>query len=231
MENKFYLKTPKEQKVIQWKILLGGLLIVSISFFVAWVIGLYFLGFVVFSITLSMIAPFVDVPSQVKSGALSYHSLFLLSEKPKNNVVHIHGGTLFDYVFVLDNEMNGKQRTNLIIQQYLEGLLHLIEEYKDTDDDTDDDTLLIKGTSYIIHEKTAHKIGFKTSKTDMLHQIILFFNYFNLLITLSLAKKKLSFPHIQETKTFEASLKSLAKEKEFIRKLNDRLKAKIPIIV
>ena len=41
-------------------------------------------------------------------------------------MIKIHGGTLFDYVFVIDQKMNGKQRTNFIIQQYLEGLLNLI---------------------------------------------------------------------------------------------------------
>ena len=138
-------------------------------------------------------------------------------------MIKIHGGTLFDYVFVIDQKMNGKQRTNFIIHQYLEGLLNLIEK----NENNKSENIKIRGTSYIINDRTAQRIGFKVVKTDNIQKLILLYNYFNVLITYSIAKGKLSFPNLKETKTFETTLKELGKRKDFIRNLNAKLKSTI----
>lgn len=114
--------------------------------------------------------------------------------------------------------MNGKQRTNFIIQQYLSGLLSFLEEHKNNKQ------IKIRGTSYIINKRTAEKVGFKIIKTDILQKIILSYNYFNILISYSIAKNKLSFPSLSKTKTFEADIAQLIEKKEFIKKLNKLLK-------
>lgn len=119
--------------------------------------------------------------------------------------------------------MNGKQRTNFILQQYLEGLLNLIEE----NEINKSENFKISGTSYIINERTAQRIGFKVIKTDIIQKFILIYNYFNVLITYSIAKDKLSFPKLKHTKTFEASLNELVYRKDFIRSLNGKLKNSI----
>ncbi|MFD2541254.1 hypothetical protein ACFSSB_02900 [Lacinutrix gracilariae] len=149
---------------------------------------------------------------------MMYYSPLFLSEKPKNGRIKIHGGTLFDYYFVIDRKWNGKQRTNFITQQYLEGLLALIEEYKN------DKHMKIRGTSYIINERTAEKMGFKIMQTDFLQKTILLYNYFNVLISNSIAKNKLAFPNLNKTKTFEADISQILEKKEFIEKLNKSLK-------
>lgn len=113
--------------------------------------------------------------------------------------------------------MNGKQRTDFIIQQYLDGLLHLIEKYEKNK------RMKIRGTSYIINKRTAEKIGFEIVETDVLQKIILIFNYFNILISNSIAKNKLSFPKLNKTKTFDADVSQLLKRKEYIEKLNKSL--------
>jgi hypothetical protein len=177
----------------------------------------------IFSIVLSIIAPFFDTPSLKKSGAITYHSLLFLSEKPKNGVLIIHGGTLFDYVFVLDKKMNGTLRTKFILQQYLQGLLNLIEQYEINENGN----LKVRGTSYIINESTAKRIGFTINKTDFVQKMILTYNYFNILISASIAKDKLSFPNLNDTKTFEATLIDLVERKEYIRNLNSKLKSTI----
>ena len=150
-----------------------------------------------------------------------YYSPLFITEKPKNGLIKIHGGTLFDYYFVIDKKMNGRQRTNFIIQQYLEGLLHLIEKYEN------DKKIKIRGTSYIINKRTAEKMGFEIIETDYLQKIILIYNYFNILISNSIAKNKLSFPKINRTKTFEADVSQLLERKEYIEKLNKSLKRTI----
>ncbi|WP_341221076.1 hypothetical protein [Polaribacter atrinae] len=182
---------------------------------------IYVIGILTFAITLSIIAPFFDMPSLKKSGRIIYCSSLFVIEKPKNGQIKIHGGTLFDYYFVIENRMNGKQRTDFIIQQYLEGLLHLLKKYEK------DKRMKISGTSYIINRRTAEKIGFKIIETDFLQIIILTYNYFNILISNSIAKNKLSFPKLNNTKTFEADIGQLLERKEYIDKLNNLLKKNI----
>ena len=150
-----------------------------------------------------------------------YYSPLFITEKPKDGLIKIHGGTLFDYWFVIENKMNGKQRTDFIIQSYLEGLLHLIEKHEN------DRTIKIHGTSYIINQRTVEKIGFKIVETDILQKIILGYNYFNILISNSIAKNKLSFPNLNKTITFETDMTQLFERKEYIEKLNERLKSTI----
>jgi len=119
--------------------------------------------------------------------------------------------------------MKGNQRTIFIIQQYLQGLLNLIE----VNEKNKVDDLIIRGTSYIIKERTAQRLGFKVIKTDYIQKLILIYNFFNVLITYSIAKGKLSFPKLKETKTFETKLNELVDRKVFIRNLNEKLKSNI----
>jgi len=150
-----------------------------------------------------------------------YYSPLFITEKPKNGLIKIHGGTLFDYYFVIDKKMNGKQRTNVIIQQYLDGLLKLIEQHENNKE------MKIRGTSYIINKRTAEKIGFKIVETDILQKIILIYNYFNILISNSIAKNKLSFPKLNKTITFDTDVSQLLERKNYIKKLNKSLKSTI----
>ncbi|MGB6037021.1 MAG: hypothetical protein WBG42_12185 [Cryomorphaceae bacterium] len=221
MKHRFYSKSKKEQRQIQFWIALAVIVIILLALSLSWITGIYLFVILISWIALSIIAPFFDAPSLKKSGGLIYYSPLFISEKPKNGMVKIHGGTLFDYVFVIDPEMNGKQRTTFIIQQYLEGLLKLIEAHEINKHDD----LLIRGTSYIINKRTAQRMGFKVVKTDSLQYLILIFNYFNVLTTHSLAKGKLSFPKMEATKTFEAKLTELVERKEHIERLNEMMKS------
>ncbi|MBL4708229.1 MAG: hypothetical protein JKY48_07310 [Flavobacteriales bacterium] len=223
MKHRFYNKTKREQNKIQLLIASVAILVILLSFLISWITRFYLIGVFTFSIVLSIIAPFFDTPSLRKSGRLIYHSLLFLSERPKNGIIKIHGGSLFDYVFVIDQKMNGKQRSSFIIQQYLQGLLSLIEEHENNGADN----IIVNGTSYIINENTAQRIGFKLIKTNYLQKMILIYNYFNILISYSIAKAKLSFPKLNETKTFETSLNELVERKEYIRNLNEKLKSTI----
>ncbi len=221
LKHKFYIKTKKEQNKIQFLIGFCALIVIIASLFISWKTGIYLFGILTFPITISIIAPFFDTPSLKNSGKLVYHSPLFLSERLNNGVIKIHGGTLFDYFFIIDQKMNGKQRTNFIIQQYLEGLLNFIEE----NEKNKSENIKIRGTSYIINGRTAQRIGFKVIKTDYIQKLILIYNYFNVLITYSIAKGKLSFPSLKETKTFETKLNELVERKDFIRNLNEKLKS------
>lgn len=223
MEHGFYTKTKSEQNRILGLIAFCALAVILVSIFISWKTGIYLVPILAFPIVLSIIAPFFDTPSLKKRKKLIYHSSLFLTEAPKNGVIILHGGTLFDYVFVIDKKMHGKQRTTFILQQYLQGLLCLIEQYKNT---TQKD-LKIRGTSYILNKRTAERIGFRVISTDFIQNLILIYNYFNILIMNSIAKDRLVFPNLKDTITFEANLNDLIERKAYIESLNNKLKSSV----
>jgi hypothetical protein len=167
----------------------------------------------------------LSVTTASTASLLSYPTVkeLELNYSPHSNykLLSINVTDPIDYYFVLDKKMNGKQRTSFIIQQYLDGLLHLTEKYKN------DKKMKIRGTSFIINKITAEKIGFEIIETDILQKIILIYNYFNILISNSIAKHKLSFPTLNKTKTFDVNMSQLLEQKEYIEKLNKSLKSTI----
>lgn len=193
--------------------------IISISYF----FRLYFLPIIFIWLTLIILAPFIDTPNLVRNGKLKYYSSLLLAENEKNNSINIHGGTLFDYYFIFDKNSSGPQRKKIIIQQYLEGLLNLTKQFENSSFEN----VNIKGTTYILNEKTAKKLGFKSKRPDFIQTIILILNYPNLLVTKSIASKKLSFPNLSNIRTYETSLKNLISNTEKIKIINKRLKSTI----
>ncbi len=173
--------------------------------------------------TLILLAPFIDTPTLVKNGKLKYYSSLLLAENEKNNSISIHGGTLFDYYFIFDKNSSGTERKKIILQQYLEGLLNLTKHYENSSCKN----LNIKGTTYIINENTAKKLGFKSKQPEFIQTIILILNYPNLMVTKSIASKKLSFPNLTNIRTYETSLENLIANTEKIKIINKRIKSTI----
>jgi hypothetical protein len=53
------------------------------------------------------------------------------------------------------------------------------------------------------------------------------FNYVNILISNSIAKRKLSFPKLTTIKTFESTIEELIKRRAFIEGLNEKLKSRM----
>ncbi|KAB1065056.1 hypothetical protein [Salibacter halophilus] len=219
MQHPFYQKTKKEQRNVQLKVGLLALTIIIIFFVIGFVTNLYLLPALLFPIVITIIAPFLDVPAMVDKGKLTYQSLLLLTEKGQNGVIKLHGGTLLDYLYVIDSNWNAQQRKQFIIKEFLSGLINLIDEQKEKKDLD----IKIKGTSYILNERTAKKLGFKVVKKDFLQQVILIFNYFNLLVTNSVGKGRLSFPRIKQIITIEADISTLLAKEDEIRALKNKI--------
>ena len=155
----------------------------------------------------------------IQNGKLQYESPLLISEKEKNNQITIHGGSLFDYYFVLNKYDKGSSRRNLILLEYLNGILKLIES------NNENPNLEIIGTTYILNQRTANKIGFKVQKTNTTQLIILFVNYPNLAFTKSFDHKNVSFPNLKNIKTYKSSIKELAENKQRIIKIRNTLQS------
>jgi len=217
-QHPYFAKTSAEQNRYMLYAIGITVMIGATALLLFWWLHLLFVGILICFILITLLAPFVDVPGMVKAGKLSYHSVFLLAEAPKDGVLNLHGGTLFDYVYVLDFKASGKARTAFILQHYLEGLLHLIATYEQQEA-----PLTLRWTSYIVNQRTAARLGFKPQPKDGLQQLILAFNYGNLLVSNSLAKGKLSFPKLSATQTYEASLEDLMVRKAYIKQLLKRM--------
>lgn len=219
MEHRFYEKTLKQQHIIQFKILGPAILFIIVLGGVFYLLDVSFLIFIGFSITLSIIAPFIDVPSGVKSGSLKYYSPILIGESVKNGILKLHVGTLFHYYYVLNKRTSRTERKKQAFRGYIQGLISLIEEYEITRPNA----IKIKATSYIINKRTAEKIGLCKVKTDFLGHLILYFNYFNLLCSLSLMNTKLSFPNLSDMCSFEGDLDDLISKKNYLIALKNRI--------
>jgi len=219
--NTFFDKPSKQQFLFRLKIALAAILVNVLFAILLWPLGLLVLSLLIVSITLSIIASFFDVPSLVKSGKMQYYSNLLLGEAPKNGKITLHGGTLFDYYFVLQSQWSGTYRSRYIILQYINGLLALMEKHPD---DTQ-----IQGTSYIITPKTAQKIGLRQVPTNFIQRIILYYNFFNLMCGISMAKNRWSIPNLSKIYTYQGSIKSLKKHKAFLLKFKARLEQQLNI--
>ena len=217
-QHPYFAKTSAEQN--RYMLYAIGITVILgiLAFLLFWWLHLLFVGILICFILITLLAPFVDVPGMVKAEKLTYHSVFLLAEAPKDGVLNLHGGTLFDYVYVLDFKQSGNVRTAFILQKYLEGLLHLIAHYEGKEQ-----SLTLRWTSYIVNQRTAARLGFKPEPKDGLQQLILAFNYGNLLVSNSLAKGKLSFPKLSTTQTYEAALDDLIARKAYIKQLLKRM--------
>jgi hypothetical protein len=181
--------------------------------------GAYALPVFSIVITLSIIAPFFDIPSLLRKGKLQYYSLMLLAENEKDGLVIIHGGTLFDYWFVIDRNLNGRQRTNFIIIEFLEGLISMVSDYEEAGRKE----IRIRGTTHIINERTAGKIGFRKVERDARQMIIFVYNYFNLLVSNSIARGRVALPSLRNVNTFESDIEALSDRKEYLIQLKNKI--------
>lgn len=212
LKHRFYDMSLKDQIKHHLILILFVLAFNLFILFICICFQIYFPAVLAGTLSISLIAPFFDTPHLKKAGKLIYYSPLFLAEKEKDGYVIIHGGTLFDYVYVLNRNLSGRQRVNYIMQCYLRGILKMIEEY----DRARCCSLKFKGTSFIINSRTAEKLGFKETETDVLQKCVLVFNYFSLTISYSIANAKLSFPKIGRIKTFETDLNALIKNKQKI---------------
>lgn len=216
LENTFYSKSPQQQKQYLVVLACKALLLNMGIFLVLFLLGLPIV-LVVISIwaSLQVLAPFYDVPAMVKAGKLIYHSPLFLAEKATKNGITLHGGSLFDYHFTINKAWSAKRKTNFVIQQYLVGLLNLVE--------TTQDDVVLTGTSYVLNTSTAERLGFKKVRTHSGQTIILFLNAINLMCSASIIKGRWVMPPIYKVNSYQGTVKDIKDNQDFIRALIKRL--------
>lgn len=208
LEHRFYKLSSSQKRIYFFSI--GFLLITLFLFFgiIAYRYQFYSL-FLFFPLLLSFAAPFIDVPMGVQQKKLDYLSPLCLLEPQKEKLI-LHGGTLFDYLFVLHKKIPVEKRKKIILQNFAEGLLYLIETEKENKN--------IEATTYILNERIAKKMGFSIHPANPVQKLILCYNYLLLLATKSYAAGQLSFPKLSATKTYTSDINSLKKNKDFLKR-------------
>jgi len=101
----------------------------------------------------------------------------------------------------------------------LDGFIKLINDYESQKNTG----ITIKVTSYILNRRTAHKIGLSPVTPDFSQWFLLYFNYLNLTCSLSLLNRKLTWPNVRKTTSYEGRLESLIAKKNDLLKLKSRL--------
>lgn len=220
MIHRFYRLAPRQQRWFQLKLVAGFITLNLVIGLLLMSIDVPFLAFFTFALSLSVFAPFVDVPSGVKSGSLHYYSPLLIGEKIRHNRLVLHSGSLFDYYFVLDRKQSVQERKKQVFCAYVDGLLNLINQYEDKQPTQ----ISIKATSYILNARTANKLGLVPTAPDRLQRFILYFNYINLTCALSLLNHKLTWPNIQKMASYEGKLDTLIDKKNDLIVMKKRLK-------
>lgn len=218
-EHPFYAKSAREQRVVQIRIAVAAVAVNTVLATLCVLAGLYPLPLLFIAATLSVIAPFFDQPAMKKRGDLVYYSSLFVAERERNGVIKVHGGSLLDYAYVIDRSLNGTQRINQVLIGYIDGLLNLLAVHRDRDLSR----VMIRGTSYIVNERTARRIGLKQVANPPIQVLILAFNFVNLTVSLSLARGRLSFPTLSNTSTYEGRLSEIAAREHFLISLRRRL--------
>lgn len=155
------------------------------------------------------------MPLGKRKGNLIYYTPLFITEKEKKGKIVIHGGTLFDYYYNIDRNWEGRKRIRFILNQYILGLVKLSESFSEKEAEK----ITLEGTSYILNDRTAEKLGFRRKRTNLLQQFILTYNYLQILLANSIAKRKLSFPAIGGVSTFTAPLSAIKSNRDYLYKL------------
>lgn len=219
MKHPYFELTPEQQKAAQLKFacffLMFNLTVGTLLFFM----GMGGLVLLVFALALSIYAPFLDVPSGIKAGNLNYFSPMLIGEKVKDGKLVLHGGSLFDYYFLLDKfdcPLAKKKQTYLML---IDGMLNLITQHENNIPTN----ITIKATSYVLNHRTAHKLGLQSASPDWFRRLILYYNFFNLTCCLSLLNSKLTWPNVHRVQSFQGELDALIAKKPQLLSLRKRL--------
>jgi hypothetical protein len=163
-----------------------------------------------------ILAQFADTPLGHRSGRLIYFSPLFLAEKEKSGGFILHGGTVFDYVFVFSWQQAGETARRQVVEQFIAGLLAFVR-YLEANDLYE---TRIKGSSYFFNARNAHRYGFEIVKTEDMQRLIMAMNYAVLLVMYSFTQGKVALPPIREIKTVQSTGKKLiGKRKQIMRVL------------
>jgi len=217
--NRFY----EINKTLQWIIAIIMFLII-LAILTIWMkivvenLPGYFLIFIV-----APLWQFFTTPLFRLIGLYKYLSPMLLVFGASDKKYDLHNGTSFDYLFVMRKYKSGTKLKQKILDYFLDGLLRIIEKIENG---SLSEKVIVRGSSYFFSDRTATKLGFKLSKTNIVEKINILANYLDLVWMYSLAQGKLAFPSLKHIRTAEIEGTKLVANKTKLIALSSYLKRK-----
>ena len=215
--NKFY----EINKILQWIIALIMFLVMFVLFTI-WMKIVVENPLICFSIFIVVpLGQFLSTPFFKLIGFYNYLSPMLLVFGASDKKYDLHNGTSFDYLFVMQKYKPGEKWRGKILDYYILGLLKIIEKIENK---SLSENVVIRGSSYFFSDRTAKRLGFKLSKTNMGEKLNILANYLDLLWMYSLAQGKIAFPSLNNIKTAEIKGADLVANKAKLKALSSYLK-------
>ena len=219
--HRFYQWSRREQNLF---LICCGLLFLAIILFCIIALLFGWIWVLLFYPTIFILAQFIDTPVGQREGRLLYFSPLFLVEKGKDGTFTLHGGTLFDVLFVFNWQDRGEPARRKMITEFLGGLLAFTQFLKENN--LDDVT--IKGSSYFFSERNAQRYGFNIEPLNQGQKLILYINYVVILLTYSFTNGKLSRPPIGQTKSVQCTGKDLLAHQQKLSKTVARIQKHHP---
>jgi len=210
--NKFY----KIDKILQWIIAII-MFIIMLAIFTIWmkIVVKNSLGFFLIFIV-APLGQFFTTPFFRLIGLYRYLSPMLLVFGASDKKYDLHNGTSFDYLFVMRKYKPGIKLRQKNLEYYLGGLLRIVEKIENK---SLSENVIVRGSSYFLSDRTAKRLGFQLSKTNIVEELNILANYLDLIWMYSLAQGELVFPSLKNIKTAEIKGTDLVANKTKLKAL------------
>ncbi len=150
----------------------------------------------------------------------TYYAPMVVTFGNNKRVIDLHNGTSFDYLFEMSKVKRGMQWKKKMLSFYLKALYNIIE---DIETQKLSDTIIVRGSSYFLSERSVKKMGFRIKETSFAEKLNITLNYLDLIWMYSLTNGRLTFPNLSNISTVNITGAELVKKKDKIGQLLDRL--------
>ncbi len=218
MDHPYFRFPRRRQRRREWQVI--GLLALVILLLGALTIGssMYALGLLIF-VPLQLAAPFLDTPAGIRKGTLRYAAPLCIIQPVKDKGVVLHGGTLFDYWYVLRPYPSFRLRKKRLLYDMVRGL-RLEAERAQAEDRLDQ---FVRGTSYFINLRTATRFGLQPVSRDWGQILILWFNAAQVTAAYTIMRGRLAWPPLHRVQTYTGTWNAIYKNRKMLETLERRL--------